>query len=122
MALVNDDTADPKCVAVLFEFGLSLVNLQLNGLSVLYPRFVTVAMHWINEKSACTQSLLLIRSIAMDVRHGSGDTGNVVIKQNILEQLNEGLKVKVIILFLQYNVKKKGRLTSVDITITERTR
>ncbi|PSN46209.1 hypothetical protein C0J52_13148 [Blattella germanica] len=93
LVLLNDGTADPECAGMLFEFFNLLVKLQINGLHVLYPRLITAAMNWLKEKTACTQALLLIRSVAMDSRHGGGDMGGLEVRQNVVGQLDHALMV-----------------------------
>jgi hypothetical protein len=56
---------------------------------------VTVAMQWIHTELTCTQSLSLIRSVAMDVRHGSEDVDAVEVPRNVLAQLEQGLSVSL---------------------------
>ncbi|PNF30554.1 hypothetical protein B7P43_G09938 [Cryptotermes secundus] len=98
LLLLAGDAAEPECVGMLFEFLHSLITLQVTGLSKLYPRFVTVAMQWIRTELACTQSLSLICSIAVDVRQSDGDVGTVQVQQNVLAQLDQSLLVLLLIL------------------------
>jgi uncharacterized lipoprotein YmbA len=77
---------------MVFEFLQSLITLKVTGLNRLYPRFVTVAMQWVRTELTCTQSLCLICSVTVDIRH-DGDDGTVEVRQSVLAQLEQHLSV-----------------------------
>ncbi|XP_068083238.1 protein CIP2A isoform X2 [Anabrus simplex] len=91
-----DGTCDAECVGMLFEFLHQLINLQVTALTPLFPRLMSLALHWmIHNTMACTQSLSLLRTIVVNM--GKGITESEIM-ENILSQLDQGLPVLMVIL------------------------
>nr|CAD7430871.1 unnamed protein product [Timema monikensis] len=96
LELVNS-SSEPECVSVLFEFLESLVMLQVPGLSSIYPDIVKEAMNWIPTNMACTKSLQLICTIAMETRKQACGSQEALWLR-VLEQLDHGLSRLLLIL------------------------
>nr|CAD7260768.1 unnamed protein product [Timema shepardi] len=96
LELVNS-SSEPECVSVLFEFLESLVMLQVPGLSSIYPDIVKEAMNWIPTNMACTKSLQLICTIAMETRKEACGSQEALWLR-VLEQLDHGLSRLLLIL------------------------
>nr|CAD7201792.1 unnamed protein product [Timema douglasi] len=96
LELVNS-SSEPECVSVLFEFLESLVMLQVPGLSSIYPDIVREAMNWIPTNMACTKSLQLICTIAMETRKEACGSQEALWLR-VLEQLDHGLSRLLLIL------------------------
>ncbi|CAG2061072.1 unnamed protein product [Timema podura] len=96
LELVNS-SSEPECVSVLFEFLESLVMLQVPGLSSIYPDIVKEAMNWIPTNMACTKSLQLICTVAMETRKQACGSQEALWLR-VLEQLDHGLSVSCRIL------------------------
>ncbi|XP_069688459.1 protein CIP2A homolog L isoform X2 [Periplaneta americana] len=101
LLLLGNDNADPECVGMLFEFLHSLVTLKVAGLGRLYPQLVSLAVQWIRSEVSCKQSLSLICSVVVDVRHGGGDAGIGEVQQNVMSQLEQGLSNLLLLLELE---------------------
>nr|CAD7450817.1 unnamed protein product [Timema bartmani] len=96
LELVNS-SSEPECVSVLFEFLESLVMLQVPGLSSIYPDIVKEAMNWIPTNMACTKSLQLICTVAMETRKQACGSQEALWLR-VLEQLDHGLSRLLLIL------------------------
>ncbi|XP_024941774.1 uncharacterized protein LOC107268725 isoform X2 [Cephus cinctus] len=63
-----EDNSDPECVALMMEFLLSLVKLQLPALIPLYPVCIKAATAWVPMEQVCSKALTLIRTVMIDSR------------------------------------------------------
>lgn len=77
-------TQEPECMALLFEFLHSLIELELPKLPPLYPRIITLALKWIQTDLVCSQAIAVLRTIALNTESE---------KTHILEPLAKRLPV-----------------------------
>lgn len=78
------EQVDLECLALLFEFLHSLVELRVAQLSVLHARMVRLALGWVQTEMVGARALALLRSVAVQPSEA---------QQQVLEPLASGLSV-----------------------------
>lgn len=80
---------DPECLALLFEFLHTIIDLKFSQLTPLLPRILCIALKWIQTDIACSQALSVLRTIAINTSLEHAD---------ILEPLHSGIPIFIIML------------------------
>lgn len=78
------EQVDLECLALLFEFLHSLVELRVAQLSALHARMVSLALGWVQTETVGARALALLRSVAVQPNEE---------QQQVLEPLASGLSV-----------------------------
>ncbi|XP_015512989.2 protein CIP2A homolog [Neodiprion lecontei] len=100
-----ENNSDPECVALMMEFLVSIIRLQIPSLMPLYSKCVRTAMMWVPVERVCSKALSLIRIVITDTRRSKGS----------FEILNElDLSVLMLVLDSGYEMEESGSSRSIE--------
>ncbi|CAH0563585.1 unnamed protein product [Brassicogethes aeneus] len=96
LEIIENNSIEPECLGIVFEFFLGLLERKLPYLDELRPKFIAVTLKWIQNDHVSSQALNILKSIAVNTQNHD----NV-----ILEPLIAGLPVYLLSLnTLQGNI------------------
>ncbi|KAK0171121.1 hypothetical protein PV328_008878 [Microctonus aethiopoides] len=63
-----EEISDPECTALIMEFLLSLIKLEIPSLIPFYPTYIKVAMQQVTVNQVSLKALMLMKTIIIDSR------------------------------------------------------